>query len=153
VRADARRAAGAVLTGLALLLATEAAGAQGTFRSGAHAGRAYHLYVPAALVAEPTDPPPLAVALHGCGQTPEDFAAGTRLNTVAERRRLLVLYPTQGMRSNPTRCWNWFEPASRERGEVAEILGLVQHVGGRHRFDRDRVVVVGFSAGGFMDPQ
>jgi len=99
-----------------------------------------------------TAPRPLVVALHGCFQTPEDFALGTRLNEAAERRGLLVLYPAQGHRDNASRCWNWFEPAHRGRraGEVAEILALVEEVERVHAVARGRVVVVGLSAGGFM---
>jgi poly(hydroxyalkanoate) depolymerase family esterase len=52
--------------------------------------------------------------------------------------------------ANANRCWNWFEPASRERGEVAMLLGLIEHVIAGHRVDRERVVALGFSAGGFM---
>jgi len=36
---------------------------------------------------------PLIVALHGCWQTPEDFALGTRLNDAADARGLVVVYP------------------------------------------------------------
>src|SRR5204863_256921 len=95
---------------------------------------------------------PLVVALHGCFQTPEDFAAGTRLNAAAERRGLLVLYPAQRPRDNASRCWNWFEREHQERtsGEVAEILALVAEVGREHPVVPGRVVVLGISAGGFM---
>src|SRR2546427_12528007 len=90
---------------------------EAAFQKGRLGDRLYRLYVPRAL-AVPNDAPraegarvPLIIALHGCWQTPEDFALGTRLNEVAERRNLVVLYPAQGRRDNISRCWNWFEPA------------------------------------------
>ncbi len=123
---------------------------EGAFREGAVGGRAYRLYVPAGAGPEPR---PLVVALHGCFQTPEDFALGTQLNAAAERRRVLVLYPAQRPRDDPGRCWNWFEPAHQARtgeGETAQLLGLVAAVRRRVPVDAGRIVVVGFSAGAFM---
>jgi poly(hydroxyalkanoate) depolymerase family esterase len=143
VPADGRRAALA-LAGL-LLVGAAAPGSPGSFQRGEHGGRVYRLYVPAAAAARP-----LVVALHGCWQTPEDFAAGTRLNEAAERRGVLVLYPAQARRANPSRCWNWFEPASREQGETAALLGLIEQVAARHHVDRGRVLALGLSAGAFM---
>ena len=37
----------------------------------------------------------LIVMLHGCTQTPEDFAAGSRMNALAETHRLVVVYRHQ----------------------------------------------------------
>ncbi len=112
---------------IALVSATLAAAparAAGTFASGRHEGRSYALFTP-------STPPvgPLVVALHGCWQTPEDFALGTRLNDVAERRGLVVVYPAQSRRDNAYRCWNWFaDEASPAAGEVGEILALARRV-------------------------
>jgi poly(hydroxyalkanoate) depolymerase family esterase len=117
------------------------------FVRGVHRGRAYRLYLPAAVAPAR----PLVVALHGCAQTPEDLALGTRLNPAAARRGLAVLYPAQGALSNPARCWNWFDfsrgPAG---GEIDEILDLIREIPRAHGLDGSRIVVVGFSAGGYM---
>jgi len=133
----------------ALLVAGAAGAEEGTFARAAHAGRAYRLYVPAGAA---TAPRALVVALHGCFQTPEDLALGTRLNEAAARRGLLVLYPAQSPADNPSRCWNWFEPANQGRrsGEVAEILAIVADVTRTHAVARGRTIVLGLSAGGFM---
>ena len=106
-------------------------------------GRPYRLYLPAA----PARHRPLIVALHGCAQTPEDFALGTRLDKAAGRRGLRVLYPAQPALDNPARCWNWFLPA---RGEEAEVLALVRQTLRVHASDATGAVVLGLSAGGYM---
>jgi poly(hydroxyalkanoate) depolymerase family esterase len=118
----------------------------GTFGSGVHEGRAYRLYVPAAPART------LVIALHGCWQTPEDFALGTRLNEAADSRGLVVLYPAQSRRDNPYRCWNWYAADSHTAagGETGEILALARHVRRERGLTDSRVITLGFSAGGFM---
>ena len=132
-----------------LLLAAPPAAAGGVFKQGAVGARAYRLYVPERAAAGPL---PLVIALHGCFQTPEDFALGTRLNDAAERRGLLVLYPAQRPRDNASRCWNWFEREHQGRGsgEVAEILAVVREVAREHPVAPGRTIALGLSAGGFM---
>ena len=45
--------------------------------------RAYKLYVPTGYCGQAL---PLIVMLHGCTQSPDDFATGTRMNLRAEER-------------------------------------------------------------------
>ena len=108
--------------------------------------RPYRLYVPSRRAARA----PLLVMLHGCTQTPEDFAAGTRMNALAEAAGMLVLYPAQVASANQQRCWNWFNPADqqRENGEPALIAGMARTVLAEHAGDPARVFVAGLSAGG-----
>lgn len=136
----------AIALGLTLL-ALLGAGPE-AFRRGEHGGRSFRLYVPTGNAAGA--PRPLVVALHGCAQTPEDFAAGTRLNEVAEARNLLALYPRQTPGHNPARCWNWLVPGRGTEGEPAQLLALIDHVHRTYPVDPERVVVLGFSAGAFM---
>ena len=133
---------------LVLILLVPGVATGGVFLEGAHEGRAYRLFVPSA----PRSEAPLVLALHGCWQTPEDFALGTRLNATAERRGLTVLYPGQTRRDNPYRCWNWFHPSSHAAatGETAELTALARRVQRDRGLRARRVVVIGFSAGGFM---
>lgn len=94
---------------------------------------------------------PLVVLCHGCKQTPEEFAQGTRITDLADRMGLLVLLPRQKDNANPYRCWNWFDSrTARGSGEAAIVAAQIKSVLRSHRGDPKRVIVAGISAGGAL---
>lgn len=108
---------------------------------------AYALYLPAA--AAPTSTSrvsmPVVVMLHGCKQTVESFAAGTRICRLAERAGFAVLFPEQAKTAHPHRCWHWHEPPAHS--EAPAVASLVAQIVREHGFDSERVYLAGISAG------
>ena len=108
--------------------------------------RHYRLYIPSGYRRRPRSP--LLVMIHGCRQTADELAQGTRIAALADAQRALVLMPDQGDGANPYRCWNWFDARTvAGKGEAAIVAKMIGKVARRWRADPERIVVAGMSAG------
>lgn len=118
--------------------------------SNASGSRNYVLWVPSGYDKRKSSP--LVMMLHGCMQKPEDLAAISGMNLVADKNNFLVVYPEQTKEANPLRCWNWFDAKhqARDSAEPALLAAIVQQVGTTYKVDPARVYVAGISAGAAM---
>jgi poly(hydroxyalkanoate) depolymerase family esterase len=123
------------------------------FDDGPTGSRSFGLYTPPGL--PPGVAVPLVVVLHGCNQSAQDVALGTGVNALADRAGFVAVYPEQSTQDNARRCWNWFDQDHQIRGSgepaaIARITERVLSSPGGALLDRNRVHVMGISAGGAM---
>src|SRR5438067_3183715 len=121
--------------------------------NGCAGSRPYFVYTPANY--QVGTPAPMIVMLHGCAQTPVDFAAGTQMDQLADQKQFIVVYPQETSTYGQAECWNWFNSAdqSRGNGEPAIIAGIGQTVEqntAQWTIDSHHVYVAGLSAGAAM---
>ena len=87
------------------------------------------------------------VMLHGCKQSAEVLAHGTRMNALADREGFIVLYPEQPRRAHPQCCWHWYDPEHVGALEADGICRLVEQTLEQTGADPSRVYLAGLSAG------
>lgn len=118
--------------------------------SNASGSRNYKLWVSSGY--DKRESSPLVIMLHGCMQKPEDLAAISGMNLVADKNNFLVVYPEQTPAANPLKCWNWFDPKNQTRGtgEPSLLAAIVEKVQSSYNVDVKKIYVVGISAGGAM---
>jgi poly(hydroxyalkanoate) depolymerase family esterase len=111
----------------------------------------YKLYLPASATTAVRHLPVL-VMLHGCGQTPDDFATGTGMNALAEELGFIVVYPAQNRQAQQNRFWNWYRRGDQSRitGEPAILASMTREALSTTPADPARIYVAGLSAGASM---
>lgn len=114
-----------------------------------YGSRTYKIYIPKSYGIMPM---PMVVVLHGCSQSADIIAKQTKMNELAEDEGFIVLYPEQTREANGANCWNFFMPynQTRDKGEPAEIVGMISEVLAEYRIDRTQIFATGLSAGGAM---
>lgn len=138
----------------------------GDFKDYWYGGNMYKLYVPKK--ASKGNSLPLIVMLHGCKQDPDQFAEETKMNLLAEKENVILLYPAMDRwfnypfddpnKVNIDGCWNWFLDINQHRGTGLPkmIVGMmddaekVLHKDYSVHINRKEVYAVGLSAGGAM---
>lgn len=93
--------------------------------------------------------PPLIIAFHGAGQTPDDLRQLTGLDDLAEQNRMVVAYPEAYRPTGGT--WGVHPGSPVERVGVFDLLfvvDLIDFLAARFDIDRSRVYAVGYSNGG-----
>jgi poly(hydroxyalkanoate) depolymerase family esterase len=109
----------------------------------------YHVYTPAVEAREYRG---LILALHGCKQSPQDFATIARLSELAEREHLVLVLPEQSSIANVDRCWDWFMTVnqSRNTGEPSQYMMAIDATKDRLHITAAPTYVLGMSAGAIM---
>ena len=106
------------------------------------------LHVPEGLTSHPA----LVVCLHGCTQTAASYDAGSGWSALAGQNGFVALFPQQQAQNNPNCCFTWYaaEDTRRDCGEALSIKQMIDHAVTAYGIDRNRIFVVGLSAGGAM---
>lgn len=111
--------------------------------------RNYRVYVPTTL--KKNSKSPVVIMLHGCQQTADDFAKGSRVEKWADKNKFIALFPEQNIAYNSFKCWNWILPANNSRmGEAQVIIEMLDTVLNEYNGDTERVFAAGMSAGASM---
>ncbi|MBF0136036.1 MAG: PHB depolymerase family esterase [Magnetococcus sp. DMHC-1] len=106
-----------------------------------------YLYTPRQIAPRPA----LVVALHGCYQTAAGYARASGWLTQADRLGLILLLPEQRFWNNPMRCFKWFGHAEADgNGEVASLVGMIDHIMAERHIPPERVFITGLSGGSAM---
>jgi polyhydroxybutyrate depolymerase len=112
--------------------------------------RTFNLFIPTNY--NPAVSNPLALILHGHGQTADSFAALHSGLFASAQSNNLILVLADGTEDARGTGWNNTDPAPGETqiDDVAFLLALIDRLDGTLNLDRRRIYSGGFSAGGVM---
>lgn len=115
----------------------------------------YLVYIPASY--NRSKAAPMVVMAHGCQTTARQQMRANLYNRLADRKGFIVVYPDVNAQevAQPgplARCWQFFNSESWHRGsgDAADIAGITRAVIKRWHVARQRVYLMGMSAGSFM---
>lgn len=100
-------------------------------------------------------PTSLVIVLHGGGGSAENVASQTGFDRVAQREKIIVVYPNgSGRREDKLLTWNAGHCCAyamqNKVDDVGFISALIDHMLAHHPIDPKRVYVTGLSNGGMM---
>ncbi|MFN8380167.1 MAG: PHB depolymerase family esterase [Anaerolineae bacterium] len=107
--------------------------------------RTYLLDIPESYVADPTQPAPLVIVLHGTGGTGATIADYAGFDAIGERERLIVVYP-DGLNAN----WADGRPGGDGTEDIAFIGRMIDALSVALNIDPAHVYALGHSTGGTM---
>ena len=109
--------------------------------------RTYLLYVPSGIVAGA----PLIVALHGNGDTADNFLATSRLQGVADAHGVLLVVPQALTGSGPSGVdWDSYTVPASSNKDHQLVLEIIDRTRATGAVDSRRIFILGYSQGGFM---
>lgn len=139
----------ALVANFVLILAGTSPATSGSFVELTEQDRTYMKYVPNNLDGQKV---PLLVMLHGCTQTPKQFARDTKMNELADEKKFIVIYPRQTEDAQRYRCWNFWDDynITRGSGEAKLIASMVRSTINEHSISDQQIYLAGLSGGGAM---
>ncbi len=107
--------------------------------------RGYGVYVPSTYDANGEDELPLLIALHGFGDTWQNFSLAHGFNLAAEQANFIVATP-QGYLNQ----WNAGDRGDHYEDDIQLLRELIERIDRDFRIDHERIYLAGFSNGSTM---
>lgn len=107
--------------------------------------RGYGLFVPTSYDEDGDDELPLLIALHGFGDSWENFALASGFTLVGEQANFIVAYPQGYLRQ-----WNDGGRGDHYEDDVQLLRDLIERIDRDYRVDHERIYLTGFSNGSTM---
>lgn len=129
---------------LAATVADISAQSQNMTMQVAGVSRKYIQYTPTGLGSNP----PLVFVIHGFNMSGQQEVQLTKMNSVADREKFIVVYPDALPDASNQQSWDM-----SGKNDYAFILAIVDTVAARNKIDKNKVYASGFSQGGFFSFQ